>query len=157
MNDEPSCLNCGYLFKNPVKVRFCQTTVECRRLRAKAYWVMNPDKKLDAGRRSYSNLSPEKKLVNWARQRARAANAPCTISHEDVIIPDVCPVLGMPLSRGDGKATAQSPTLDRIIPSLGYVPGNVEVISMQANCMKRDATPEELLRFCRYYSNLFGR
>jgi hypothetical protein len=34
--------------------------------------------------------------------------------------------------------------LDRVIPELGYVPGNVAVISLRANTMKQDATAAEL-------------
>ena len=35
-------------------------------------------------------------------------------------------------------------SLDCIIPELGYVPGNVAVISRRANTIKNDATIEEL-------------
>lgn len=38
-----------------------------------------------------------------------------------------------------------------IIPELGYVPGNIRVISTQANRMKWDSTAEELELFCRGY------
>jgi hypothetical protein len=61
----------------------------------------------------------------------------------------VCPYLGIPLVHGTGKLTRSSPTLDRITPALGYVEGNVEVISYLANAMKRDATEEQLIRFAR--------
>ena len=37
-------------------------------------------------------------------------------------------------------------TVDRIDSSLGYVKGNVWVVSYRANAIKRDATPEELRR-----------
>lgn len=37
-----------------------------------------------------------------------------------------------------------SPTIDKIIPNLGYVKGNVWVISAKANRMKSNATVEEL-------------
>jgi hypothetical protein len=43
-----------------------------------------------------------------------------------------------------GRATDNSPTLDRIIPSLGYVRGNVKVISMRANVLKHNASLDEL-------------
>lgn len=50
----------------------------------------------------------------------------------------------MRLERGIGKQHAASPSLDRIIPTLGYVPGNVWVISHRANELKRDATLQEI-------------
>ena len=37
-----------------------------------------------------------------------------------------------------------SPTLDRIVPELGYVPGNVAVISWKANRLKGNNTDPEL-------------
>ena len=37
-----------------------------------------------------------------------------------------------------------SPTLDKTIPALGYVPGNIAVISWRANRLKNNGTLEEL-------------
>jgi hypothetical protein len=56
----------------------------------------------------------------------------------------VCPVLGLPLFPGRGQPTANSPSIDRVDPSLGYVRDNVWVISNRANMIKNDATLEEL-------------
>lgn len=42
------------------------------------------------------------------------------------------------------------PTLDRVIPSLGYVRGNVQVISMRANRLKQDASLDEVLAIADY-------
>lgn len=46
--------------------------------------------------------------------------------------------------RVDIAARPASPSLDKIIPSLGYVPGNVRIISARANLLKNDATVDEL-------------
>jgi hypothetical protein len=42
------------------------------------------------------------------------------------------------------------PSLDRVIPALGYVPGNVRVISFRANRLKQDATAEEVAAILDY-------
>jgi hypothetical protein len=89
-------------------------------------------------------------LLNSARARARAGGFPCTIEEADICIPAVCPVLGIPLVRGVGASTETSPTLDKLIPTLGYVPGNVRVISLRANRLKNDATLDELKALVRY-------
>ena len=47
-----------------------------------------------------------------------------------------------------------SPTIDRIVPELGYVKGNVVVVSAKANRIKNDATITEILSVYNYYSSL---
>jgi hypothetical protein len=63
------------------------------------------------------------------------------------IAPDRCPVFGEEFAdRGHGF-NKWSPSIDKIDPALGYVPGNLQVISVLANCMKRDATTAQLQLF----------
>jgi hypothetical protein len=59
----------------------------------------------------------------------------------------LCPAIGLRLrsSVGTGPGEA-SPTLDRLVPSRGYVPGNIAVISMLANRIKSSATTEQVAR-----------
>ena len=73
-----------------------------------------------------------------------------SLTKEDIIIPDVCPVLGIPLQIGSGRPSANSPTLDRRDNSKGYTPENTFVISYRANSIKSDATPEELEKVLSY-------
>ena len=86
-------------------------------------------------------------LWTRARTRAEAQGVPFSIAHEDIQIPELCPVLGIKLSHskkeGGGFHDA-SPTLDKFVPALGYVPGNIAVISMKANRLKSDGTTDEL-------------
>lgn len=71
-----------------------------------------------------------------------------TILPGDIELPSHCPILGIPLVFRKGKgAWADSPSVDRIDNSKGYIPGNVWVISRKANSMKGNATPKELLKF----------
>lgn len=90
-----------------------------------------------------SNLSREDILVNSARDRARSKKVPFDLTAQDIIIPEVCPYLKTPFKKG----TRYAASLDRIIPNLGYVNGNIEVLSLKANCMKSDASAAELLEF----------
>lgn len=100
-------------------------------------------------RRENITEHPSYRMLNAARQRAREQGFPFSITLDDIVVPEVCPYIGLPLIRGFGCQTRQSPSLDKIIPQLGYVPGNVQVVSMLANSMKRDATPEELVAFAK--------
>jgi len=95
--------------------------------------------------REYIRLQPLYQSFCTARLRAKKKGLPFTIRYEDIPpAPLVCPVLGIVLSYNSGRRTDNSPSLDRIIPSLGYVPGNVEIISFRANKLKNNGTVREL-------------
>ena len=102
-------------------------------------------KKSEHGIKHGKSNTPEYKIWNSAKKRARQKKVPFSISLEDVVIPDVCPLLGVPFKYGVGKghATPQSASLDKIIPALGYVKGNVWVVSKKANMMKSNSTLDE--------------
>ena len=58
-----------------------------------------------------------------------------------------CPITGALLAQNDRKGpSASSPSLDRRIPELGYVVGNVSVISHLANRMKNNVTDPNIFR-----------
>lgn len=88
--------------------------------------------------------SPEKCIFFNAKNRAKRKGIPFNIEMGDIIIPKHCPVLGIELSSVNKRAEYNSPTLDRIVPILGYIKGNIRVISFRANTIKSDATPDEL-------------
>lgn len=83
-------------------------------------------------------------MVRAAKARAAKAGVPFNITPEDITIPYECPVLGIPIIVGSDKASDNSPSLDRVLPRMGYVRGNILVISNRANRIKNDATPTEL-------------
>jgi len=88
-----------------------------------------------------------------ARVRARAEGIQFSITEEDFSIPEYCPVfphLKLAFSAGRGSRPDNIPTLDRLQPARGYVPGNVNVISMRANRLKSDASAEELQRILEW-------
>jgi hypothetical protein len=90
--------------------------------------------------------------VLWwnARNRAKAQGIEFTLSLEDVVVPELCPVLGIPLVIATGCAKDGSPSLDRIDPARGYVQGNVKVISHKANTIKSNATADEIRAVLAY-------
>lgn len=95
-------------------------------------------------------------LIGAARQRAKAKDLPFDLTVDDFEIPEFCPILGLKLEVSDGRgAGANSATLDRMDPPLGYVPGNVWVISARANMMKSDANADELRRFAAWIDKTF--
>jgi hypothetical protein len=84
-------------------------------------------------------------MLDRSKSRAKKKGFEHNITIDDIHIPDKCPLLGIPLFAGQGGVGPNSPTLDRIDSSKGYVKGNVWVISYKANTIKSNATPEELL------------
>lgn len=86
--------------------------------------------------------------LSEVRQRAKEKGLPFNLLLVDLVSvwPDSgkCPVLHLPLKPGDGR-TDDSPSVDRIIPELGYVKGNVAIVSWRANKIKNNATLGELV------------
>jgi len=92
---------------------------------------------------------PKDRLLRQARRRSLKKGVKFSITVEDIIIPQACPYLGIPLFRGESKVCANSPSVDEIIPGKGYVKGNVQIVSAKANTMKSNATPAQLLMFSK--------
>jgi hypothetical protein len=102
-------------------------------------------KKYDAYR-----ADPWPPILRTARNRAKEKGIEFTITRDDFTIPQHCPYLGVPLWEHDDEGRTvwlNQPSLDRIDPSKGYIPGNVQVISVRANRAKSDLTAEELRTF----------
>lgn len=103
--------------------------------------------------------NPTMTMYDNAQQRAKRAGLEFTISQDDLVIPEVCPVLGValatPKERG-GKQKDNSPSLDRIDNTKGYTPDNVWIVSYQANRMMSNATPSQLLTFAASMQRTFG-
>lgn len=96
---------------------------------------------------------PVRFLIYRAKQRAKKYSLPFDLKPEDIVLPEFCPVLGIKLAVSEGKdwdSRKYSYSLDRIIPEMGYVVGNVQVISTMANAMKNDANFQELHSFARW-------
>jgi hypothetical protein len=94
--------------------------------------------------------NPELALWQAAKKRAQQKNISFSILKTDIVIPKVCPVLGIPLRMGYGQPLDGSPSIDRIIPELGYTKGNICVISHRANTLKRDGKLHELEKVVDY-------
>lgn len=61
-----------------------------------------------------------------------------------------CPVFGTLLTRDYHSDLNNYPSIDRLRPELGYVKGNVAVISLKANRIKSNANLLELVSLVEY-------
>lgn len=160
-SEDRECIGCGNIFrvkksKNPKtsKIRlFCD---ECNKTltnyqKKKIKMDKDPiyrEQCLEAKRLSY-----KKNIVHnmWKKAKIRAEKYgyEFNIEESDIIIPKVCPLLNIPIVLGSKNDYEQTPSIDRIDNTKGYIKGNIWVISKKANSMKNSATYDELNTFTK--------
>ena len=117
---------------------------------------------LSSDMRYYFNIDHRQKLINAAKRRRGLHGFDPSLTKEDIIIPQFCPVFGMRLtpSIGNGRRNLNelddSPSIDRIDSSKGYTKDNVQVISLRANNLKKDATLHEIKSLVKYVKKFYG-
>lgn len=136
----------------------------------KQNWMREHKESVRASRHAYEQRNPEKvkatlaksavgkskrwetrdpvsylktKLRNGAHTRSKIHKVPFNLSRDDIVIPEFCPVLGIKIDLSIGRNRLNSPSVDRVIPELGYIPTNICVISNRANIIKSFGTAEE--------------
>jgi hypothetical protein len=100
--------------------------------------------------RNWKSHNRERNLLQQAHYRSKTRNIPFDIDISDIIIPEICPILGLPLKTLIDGNRDLSPSLDRIDNTKGYTKGNVQVISSKANTMKHTANKEDLINFANW-------
>jgi hypothetical protein len=147
-----------YAVKNKEKI---QHRAKCWRITNKESLVIKKKKYAEEHRESIRDKERKRRsdnkeiyLLNSAKYRATFCGLDFNLDISDIVIPDICPCLGIPISRNIGITgpSPNSPTLDRIDNTKGYVKGNVCVISYRANKLKNDATIDEVKLIYEYMS-----
>jgi len=94
--------------------------------------------------------TPEQKLLLRAKSSARGRKLDFNLELSDIVIPKYCPYLGVELlTDHEDRSNQHYATNDRIDSKLGYVKGNLQIISRLANTMKTNATEEQLIIFAK--------
>lgn len=129
------CTKCGNIFEITSKMTLCKP---CNSNRVKS-------------------LTPEWKMHQRAKQRCKTSGREFSIEVSDIVIPDICPILGIPINMNSGRSGAysNSPSLDRKDNAKGYTKDNIQVISQKANAMKGAATEEELVAFALWINSTY--
>lgn len=87
------------------------------------------------------------------KTRCISKNIPFNLTLDDLRpFPLTCPALGIDIDwikEGCGPSN-HSPSIDRLVPELGYVSGNCCIVSQKANRLKSDATLGELARIAEW-------
>ena len=115
----------------------------------KQYRKENRERLRDYDKNKY-HQDPRPKMLTSAKSRAKKLGIPFNLLLDDIIIPKFCPILGIEIKIGTEKYYPCSPSLDRVLPELGYVKEYVCVISFRANTLKNDGTLEEHQKICEY-------
>lgn len=93
-----------------------------------------------------------KTLLHSVRSNARKRGIPYDISWTDIVPllkQGICAVSGLTLDFAVARGNPRGPSIDRIDSSKGYVPGNVQVVCLQANMAKGKWDYDSLLEFCK--------
>jgi hypothetical protein len=105
------------------------------------------------GHSRHGMTTKEYKLLASARRRAKLESLPFNLELEDVVIPEYCPVLGIKINKEvEVYRQDDSPSIDKLIPALGYVKGNIHIMSWRANMLKRDASLQEMSQVFKWFS-----
>lgn len=147
------CRNCGNVFQPRVGNQFYCTSDPCKQRSRRVSYTNSAEKYRERNKTKeymarWRSRNPSSVLYRAAKNRAKTKGIEFTIEVSDVVVPNTCPVLGIEISIGGNRNN--SPSLDRIDNSKGYVKGNVCVISFRANALKSDGTLEELRAISRY-------
>ena len=94
-----------------------------------------------------------KKSIQLAKDRAKKRGLDFNLSLDEVVFPDVCPILNIKLEHGN-KNWQTSPSIDRIDNNKGYTLDNIIVVSALANSIKNCATWKQIIQVGTFYKNL---
>lgn len=122
---------------------------ETRKAKGNAQYA-NPAERLRRLQRSKARRAEpvawlEANLVNL-KSRCKRDGTPFDITAEDLSVPTVCPILDVTLVFGGGVKNPHGPSIDKLDPALGYVRGNVAIISKLANRLKGECVDPAVFR-----------
>lgn len=123
------------------------------RLAYQKLWAKKNRKHLNRYQKQWLKENPERRILHQIKSKARKEGVKFNLTLEDIVIPKVCPVFGVPFDRRNKLRTT---SVDRRNNRKGYVKGNIQIMSVLANVMKNRATPAELLRFAEWINKCYG-
>lgn len=147
------CSQCGNNFQsNHLSQKMC--SIECRRAKNIADGIeMRPVWQKTAYQRTRKR-SPWMHLVHAARSRSKKKRIPCDIDSDwaEKAYDGKCQLTGISFVIGDDRSPL-SPSIDRIIPGIGYVKGNCRFILWALNAFKGESTDDQMFSIAEAMMN----
>jgi len=131
-----------------------QKNLDHRKQKDREYYQRNQRKIIERAVK-YNRDNRVSHLLATIKYRSKAKGIPFSLTREDIVIPEYCPILGIKLNFASGKVRPDSPSVDQIVPGKGYTRDNIWVISHRANMIKNDATPGELIQIAEVLMKMF--
>jgi len=139
----PECKDCA----NEQNSRWCRENPEKVKQGRKKYKENNADKMKDYQHNYHLQVKRKFRIEHWPetkisqiRKRSERKGIPFNLEVIDLLpLPDYCSVFGVRLDYFGGSDRRLWASVDRVKPYLGYVKGNVRVISLAANMAKMDS------------------
>jgi hypothetical protein len=119
----------------------------------KAWRKRNRQKSRKIAADRYARRSYLDRMLHNLRHKAKQRGIVFSLTASDLVVPETCPVLGVPLAFSHPNSDYR-PSVDRWNNNLGYTSENIRIISMRANRIKQDATAAELYAIAAYAAGL---
>ena len=136
--------------------KYYQGNKEKIREASKKYHKENKEK-INARRKENRAENRGGYMARYTKYRANEKNLPYDLDADYLksIWPEdnKCPALGLEFSKPGEGLKENSSSLDRLVPELGYVKGNVAVVSMLANMIMSNATPDQVIAVGYFFRN----
>ena len=131
-------------------IEYQKTSIKAKEAR-KRYYEKNKDKWKIANINYRSTKEGRiNTRYNDIKCRAKRKGIEFSLIREDFKWPEQCPILGIPIDFFAEGNSDNSPSVDRVDNTKGYIKGNVIFISNRANRIKNDSTIEELEKLIVY-------
>lgn len=146
----PECKEC----KQKAESERRSKDVEASRAKERARYHKNRDKRVVAMKHYRKSLKETNYFKYFVMNKEKAmlrAGIPWDLDEDYLreLFTGVCPVFGCAIHVGGIKEDCKA-ELDRLVPSKGYVKGNVRWISSRANHLKSDVSIDELKKILKY-------
>jgi uncharacterized CHY-type Zn-finger protein len=122
------------------KTNMCRS---CSQIKSMHHYRNN---KSSAMKRRQQN--PEKYMYQNVKSRAKQKGIEFTLELTDIVIPNRCPMLNIPIKPNSNSPN--SPSIDRLDNTKGYTKDNILIISRKANTIKNNATSKELFQIAEF-------